>query len=254
MENQLAVISDYGRQLFFCFFRIYIPGGRDAQSAERGGGGAGLVLLYIQHNPCSLKPPLSADVPYSRSRHYKSKSLHFIQPALRRCHQRVIGMVNHESRCGSGYLFNVLFLDIVDFHLVIVTAFGIVGGQGTGFFKEAVGKVGAALSFYDDMGSGILFKSSTILSYLWRILTAMRMTIKEFFSFKTNKYFWVNIIAMIVVMVVMIFGVLKWLDIHTHHGESVFAGFRNLGFTFLYLIGNFDKISVYTFSTIHAIP
>ena len=47
------------------------------------------------------------------------------------------------------------------------------------------------------------------------------MTIKEFFSFKTNKYFWVNIIAMIVVMVVMIFGVLKWLDIHTHHGESV---------------------------------
>ena len=157
MENQLAVISDYGRQLFFCFFRIYIPGGRDAQSAERGGGGAGRVLLYIQHNPCSLKPPLSADVPYSRSRHYKSKSLHFIQPALRRCHQRVIGMVNHESRCGSGYLFNVLFLDIVDFHLVIVTAFGIVGGQGTGFFKEAVGKVGAALSFYDDMGSGNAF-------------------------------------------------------------------------------------------------
>ena len=57
------------------------------------------------------------------------------------------------------------------------------------------------------------------MSYLWRILTAMRMTIKEFFSFKTNKYFWVNIIAMIVVMVVMIFGVLKWLDIHTHHGK-----------------------------------
>ena len=41
------------------------------------------------------------------------------------------------------------------------------------------------------------------------------MTIKEFFSFKTNKFFWVNIIAMIVVVVVMIFGVLKWLDIHT---------------------------------------
>ena len=59
------------------------------------------------------------------------------------------------------------------------------------------------------------------MSYLWRILTAMRMTIKEFFSFKTNKFFWVNIIAMIVVVVVMIFGVLKWLDIHTHHGETV---------------------------------
>ena len=47
------------------------------------------------------------------------------------------------------------------------------------------------------------------------------MTIKEFFSFKTNKYFWVNIIAMIVVVIVMVFGVLKWLDIHTHHGETV---------------------------------
>jgi beta-lactam-binding protein with PASTA domain len=59
------------------------------------------------------------------------------------------------------------------------------------------------------------------LSYLWRILTAMRMTIKEFFSFKTNKFFWLNIIAMIVVVIVMVFGVLKWLDIHTHHGETV---------------------------------
>lgn len=47
------------------------------------------------------------------------------------------------------------------------------------------------------------------------------MTIKEFFSFKANKFFWLNIIAMIAVVVVMIFGVLKWLDIHTHHGETV---------------------------------
>ena len=35
------------------------------------------------------------------------------------------------------------------------------------------------------------------------------MTIKEFFSFKTNKFFWLNIIAMIVVVIVMVFGVLK---------------------------------------------
>lgn len=47
------------------------------------------------------------------------------------------------------------------------------------------------------------------------------MTIKEFFSFKANKFFWLNIVAMIVVVVVMIFGVLKWLDVHTHHGETV---------------------------------
>ena len=47
------------------------------------------------------------------------------------------------------------------------------------------------------------------------------MTIKEFFSFKTNKFFWLNIVAMIVVVVVMIFGVLKWMDVYTHHGETV---------------------------------
>lgn len=66
-------------------------------------------------------------------------------------------MVNHESRRGSGCLFDVLFLDVVDFHLVVVTSFGIVGGQGAGFFKETVGKVGAALCLYDDMGAGDAF-------------------------------------------------------------------------------------------------
>ena len=34
-------------------------------------------------------------------------------------------------------------------------------------------------------------------------------------------FFWLNIIAMIVVVVLMIFGVLKGLDIYTHHGEAV---------------------------------
>ena len=47
------------------------------------------------------------------------------------------------------------------------------------------------------------------------------MTIREFFSFKTNKFFWLNIAAMIVIVAVMVFGVLKWIDVYTHHGESV---------------------------------
>lgn len=47
------------------------------------------------------------------------------------------------------------------------------------------------------------------------------MTIKEFFSFKTNKYFWINITAMILLVVLMLFGVLKWLDVYTRHGEAV---------------------------------
>lgn len=47
------------------------------------------------------------------------------------------------------------------------------------------------------------------------------MTIKEFFSFKTNKSFWVNIIAMIVVIIIVMFGTLKWIDVYTRHGEAV---------------------------------
>ena len=47
------------------------------------------------------------------------------------------------------------------------------------------------------------------------------MTIKDFFSFKTNKRFWLNIFAMITVVVILIFVTLKGLDIYTHHGESV---------------------------------
>lgn len=47
------------------------------------------------------------------------------------------------------------------------------------------------------------------------------MTVKEFFSLKTNKYFWLNIIGMIVLVVLMVFGVLKWLDVYTRHGQAV---------------------------------
>ena len=47
------------------------------------------------------------------------------------------------------------------------------------------------------------------------------MTIKEFFSFRQNKYLWANLIAMVVVVCVLIFGVLKGLDIYTRHGEAV---------------------------------
>ena len=47
------------------------------------------------------------------------------------------------------------------------------------------------------------------------------MTIKEFFSIKTNKYFWLNLIAMMAVVILLLFGVLKWLDVYTRHGEAV---------------------------------
>lgn len=47
------------------------------------------------------------------------------------------------------------------------------------------------------------------------------MTIKDFFSFRQNKYFWVNLIVMIVVVIGLLFGTLKGLDIYTRHGEAV---------------------------------
>ncbi|MDY5237179.1 PASTA domain-containing protein [Bacteroides helcogenes] len=47
------------------------------------------------------------------------------------------------------------------------------------------------------------------------------MTIKEFFSFRQNKYFWINIIAMVMAVGLVLFGVLKALDIYTRHGDAV---------------------------------
>ena len=47
------------------------------------------------------------------------------------------------------------------------------------------------------------------------------MTIKEFFSFRTNRFFWINILAMPVVLIILVFVTLRWLDAYTHHGEAV---------------------------------
>ena len=47
------------------------------------------------------------------------------------------------------------------------------------------------------------------------------ISLKDFFSFKNNKAFWLNLIAIPLVVVAVIFGVLNWLDTYTHHGESI---------------------------------
>ena len=49
----------------------------------------------------------------------------------------------------------------------------------------------------------------------------MCMTFKEFFSFRKNRFFWLNIAGMIVAVVLLVFGTLKWIDIYTHHGEAI---------------------------------
>ena len=47
------------------------------------------------------------------------------------------------------------------------------------------------------------------------------ISLKDFFSFKNNRAFWINLIARPVVVIAVILGVLHWLDVYTHHGESI---------------------------------
>jgi len=47
------------------------------------------------------------------------------------------------------------------------------------------------------------------------------MTIKEFFSFKENRYLWWNVIAMVVLAGLLIFLTMKGIDVYTQHGKSV---------------------------------
>lgn len=46
------------------------------------------------------------------------------------------------------------------------------------------------------------------------------VTLKDFFSFKNNRFFWLNLIAMVVTVAVIIAGTLFWLDNYTHHNQS----------------------------------
>lgn len=47
------------------------------------------------------------------------------------------------------------------------------------------------------------------------------VTFKEFFSFKNNRFFWLNLIAMIAVVIAAPLIALQWLDGYTRHGEAV---------------------------------
>jgi beta-lactam-binding protein with PASTA domain len=47
------------------------------------------------------------------------------------------------------------------------------------------------------------------------------MTVKEFFSFGKNRFFWVNLLGMIIAACMLVFIVLMALDSYTHHGQAV---------------------------------
>ena len=80
----------------------------------------------------------------------------FFHQDLRRCHQGVVGVIDDKAGGRACGFFDVLFLDIVDLHLVVSTAFGVVGGQGAGLLEDPVGKL-LALRLDDDMRAGDTF-------------------------------------------------------------------------------------------------
>ena len=46
------------------------------------------------------------------------------------------------------------------------------------------------------------------------------ISFKDFFSFKKNRFFWLNLAGMIIAVVAVCWGALLWLDSYTRHGES----------------------------------
>ena len=66
------------------------------------------------------------------------------------------------------------------------------------------------------------------------------ISLKDFFSFKNNKAFWLNLIAMPIVVIAVIFGVLHWLDTYTHHGESIIVPNAN-GLPWKEVANDFNK-------------
>ena len=66
------------------------------------------------------------------------------------------------------------------------------------------------------------------------------ISLKDFFSFKNNKAFWLNLIAMPIVVIAVILGVLHWLDTYTHHGESIIVPNAN-GLPWKEVANDFNK-------------
>ena len=53
-------------------------------------------------------------------------------------HQGVVRIIDHESRLGTGRLFDLFLLNVVDLHFFLLSAFGIVGGKSARLFKSTV--------------------------------------------------------------------------------------------------------------------
>ena len=122
------------------------------QSAEREAGWG--LYCFVQNWPCSLNLLLgNTSLPFTTNPYEIRSSTSFNHTPAMPQKSNWYGKSPNPGAAPATF-FNVLFLDIVDFHLVIVTAFGIVGGQGTGFFKDPVWQMVSPPLFTMTWGSG----------------------------------------------------------------------------------------------------
>ncbi|MGL5958572.1 MAG: PASTA domain-containing protein [Phocaeicola sp.] len=47
------------------------------------------------------------------------------------------------------------------------------------------------------------------------------ITFKQFFSFRGNRFFWINLLVMIAIVIGSFWGALTWLDLYTNHGKAI---------------------------------
>ena len=62
-------------------------------------------------------------------------------------------MIHNETGSSAGNFFQILSLDIIDFHLLVSPSLGVIGSQRSGFLKNAVRQL-LSLGLYDHMGAG----------------------------------------------------------------------------------------------------
>ena len=67
--------------------------------------------------------------------------------------QGIVGVVDDKAWGGSGHLFDIFFLNVVDLHFLIFPSLGVEGCQSPGLLKYPVREL-SALALYDDMGTG----------------------------------------------------------------------------------------------------
>ena len=79
--------------------------------------------------------------------------LYFLHRDPRYSHQGVVRVIHNETGSSAGNFFQILSLDIIDFHLLVSPSLGVIGSQRSGFLKDAVRQL-LSLGLYDHMGAG----------------------------------------------------------------------------------------------------